>query len=77
MMPLMNYGNIPSLAKYLVPTLDSGGVARPFWDINGDSAGFYTGHDVDLTVDANNNLHIFGAIKSGAIANPRFRRLFL
>jgi len=69
MMPMMNFGTIPNLVQYLRPTIDSA-VKLPFWDINSDSAGFYAGHDVDMTVDANNNLHIFGAIESGAIANP-------
>lgn len=69
MMPLYNFANIPNLVKYLKPAIDSN-VRLPFWDINGDSAGYYTGHDVDVTVDMNNNLHIFGVIESGAIANP-------
>jgi hypothetical protein len=69
MMPMFNFGNIPNLVKYLIPAIDSN-IKLPFWDIAGDSGGFYDGHDVDLTVDANYNLHIFGAIESGAIANP-------
>lgn len=70
MMPVFNFGTIPNLVQHLTPTLDSTFMKLPFWDINGDSAGFYAGHDVDMTVDMNNNLHIFGAIESGAIANP-------
>ena len=69
MMPVFNFATIPNLVQYLRPTLDSGN-RLPFWDIVGDSGGYYAGHDVDLTVDANYNLHIFGAIESGAIANP-------
>lgn len=68
MMPLYNFKNIPNLVKYLRPTVDSG-FKIPFWSINYDS-GYYSGHYEDVTVDSNYNLHIFGAIQPGAIANP-------
>jgi hypothetical protein len=69
MMPLFNFSTIPNLVQFLRPTIDSANVRLPFWDINGDSA-YYDGHDYDMTVDMNYNLHIFGAIEAGAIANP-------
>jgi hypothetical protein len=68
MMPMTNFASVPNLVRFLKPAIDSA-ITLPFWDINGDSS-FYAGHDVDMTVDANYNLHIFGVIESGAIANP-------
>jgi len=68
MMPLHNFINDSILTQFLTPTLDSPDIKLPFWNIFGD--GVHAGHDVDATVDAYGNLHIFGAIESGAIANP-------
>jgi hypothetical protein len=67
MMPMFNFRYIPSLVKYLRPTVDSG-FAVPFWDVFGD--GYHNGHNVDATVDVNGNLHIFGMVEGCAIANP-------
>lgn len=68
MMPMFNFSTIPNLVQYLRPAIDSN-VKLPMWAINYDS-NYYAGHDEDMTVDSNYNLHIFGALQSGAIANP-------
>jgi hypothetical protein len=70
MMPMFNFGTIPNLVQYIRPTADNLALKLPMWDINGDSSGYYPGHDVDATVDTNGNLHIFGAISASPCANP-------
>jgi len=69
-MMLHNWRNDTTLVKYLRPTADSPSTVLPLWHLF-NNAGAQGGEmDYDLVVDANNNLHIFGAMCASAIANP-------